>query len=174
MTYQRKSMNAIKGFFEWIMGWVIFGVIVVTIGWGVSFFSDDEDNTTKPAKETTISEDEKLIEVRKSYWDNGNLKEETPYKKSYSLGYKKVKTELVPHGIAKTYYENGVLRVEDPYVDGERDGIVKFYDENGKLESTHEYKNSKKEGKHVYYYSDGTEMDVEYYHDDVQVQAPVL
>jgi antitoxin component YwqK of YwqJK toxin-antitoxin module len=42
--------------------------------------------------------------------ENGNLKSEVSYKKSYGLGWKKVKTTLIPHGIAKEYYENGRLK----------------------------------------------------------------
>jgi len=159
-------MNAIKRFFEWILGWVMMGVIVLTLGWGISFFAGDSDdsNTTK-TKETTFSKDEKLIEVRKEYWDNGKLKSEVPYKKKYGIGWKKVKTTLIPHGISKEYYESGVLSKEDPYVDGKRTGFVKFYREDGSLEVSYEFKNSIQEGKTTYYYSDGSIMEEEYYKD---------
>lgn len=165
-------MNVIKRFFEWIMGWVILGVIVITIGWGVSFFAGDDNNTTKSTSNTKISEDAKLIETEKTYWENGNIKEEVPYKKSYSLGYKKVKTKLVPHGIAKEYYENGVLRREDPYVEGERSGIMKLYDENGSIEAEANFANDKREGKSTFYYSDGSIMEEEYYKDGNITEAP--
>lgn len=160
-------MNAIKSFFEWIMGWVIMGVIVLVVGWGVSTFggSSDENNSTRPTKETTVSKDEKLIEIRKEYWKNGKIKSETPYKKSYSVGYKKMKTKLVPHGIAKEYYESGLLSKEDPYVEGARTGIMKFYDENGSIEMSAEFKDSKQDGKTTYFYKDGTVMDIKYYKD---------
>jgi antitoxin component YwqK of YwqJK toxin-antitoxin module len=160
-------MNLIKSFFEWIMGWVIFGVIIIIGGWAINTFSggSDDSNATKRSKETTISKDEKLIEVRKEYWDNGNLKSEVPYKKSYGLGYKKIKTTLIPHGIAKEYYETGVLKKEDPYVEGERTGLLKFYREDGSLEVSYTYINSVQEGKTTYYYSDGTVMEVEHYKD---------
>ena len=166
-------MNAIKSFFEWILGWVMMGVIILTLGWGISFFAGDSDdsNTTERSKETTISKDEKLIELRKEYWDNGNLKSEVPYKKSYGLGYKKVKTTLTPHGIAKDYYESGVLKKEDPYVEGERTGLVKFYREDGSLEASYAFKNSIQEGKTTYYYSDGTVMETEYYKDGNLTEA---
>lgn len=167
-------MNAIKSFFNWILGWVMMGVILLVIGWGVSIFSDgksNDDNSTRSSKETTLSKDEKLIEIRKVYWENGNLKEENPYKKSYSLGYKKVKTKLIPHGIAKEYYESGVLKKEDPYVEGERTGIVKFYDENGSIEMEANFVNSIREGNTTYYYSDGSVMDVEYYKDGNKTNA---
>ncbi len=168
-------MNVIKRFFEWIMGWVIMGVIVLAIGWGISTFggNSDDSNTTKPTKETSFSKDEKLIEVRKEYWDNGNLKSEAVYKKHYGLGWKKVKTTLIPHGISKEYYESGVLKKEDPYVEGERTGLVKFYREDGSLEVSYAFKNSIQEGETTYYYSDGTVMDVEYYKDGNKTEAPV-
>jgi len=159
-------MNVIKSFFNWIMGWVILGAVVLIVGWGMSTFGGSSDsNSSKKTKETTISKDDKLIEVRKEYWENGNLKSEVPYKKSYGIGWKKVKTKLIPHGIAKNYYENGVLEKEDPYVEGEREGVVKLYREDGSLQLTAEYKNSKRNGKSVYYYSDGTVMEEEYYKD---------
>ena len=129
------------------------------------FGGNDDTNHTKSTKETSISKDEKLIEVRKEYWDNGKLKSEVPYKKHYGLGWKKVKTTLIPHGVAKEYYESGVLKKEDPYVDGERTGTEKFYDENGSIELSAEFKNSKRDGKTTYYYSDGGVMAVKYYKD---------
>ncbi len=156
-------MNFIKSFFDWIMGWVILGVVVVVIGSVMSLFSDGSKKDDKPSSTTSISKDEKLIEVKKKYWDNGNLKEEIPYKKHYGLGWKKVKTTLTPHGIAKTYYENGVLESEDPYVDGEREGVLKFYDEEGHIKAAVSYKHSLKDGKTIYYYSDGTVMEEENY-----------
>ena len=79
-------MNVIKRFFEWIMGWVMMGVIMLTLGWAVHTFGGSDDSNTTKTKETTFSKDEKLIEIRKEYWDNGKLKSETPYKKHYGIG----------------------------------------------------------------------------------------
>lgn len=160
-------MNLIKRFFAWIMGWVIFGAIIFVGGWVINTFSGGEadSNTTKRTKETTFSKDEKLIEVRKEYWENGNLKSEVPYKKSYAIGYKKIKTTLIPHGIAKEYYESGKLAKEDPYVEGERTGMLNLYSESGYLEMSAEFKESKQDGKTTYYYEDGTVLGVEYYKD---------
>ena len=151
------------------------GVIILVGGWAVSTFSGDSDdsNRTKRTKQTGISKDEKLIEVRKEYWENGNLKSEVPYKKSYGLGWKKVKTTLIPHGIAKEYYESGVLSKEDTYVEGERTGLVKFYREDASLEVSYEFKNSVQDGKTTYYYSDGSIMDVEYYKDGNKTETPL-
>ena len=167
-------MNLIKSFFDWIMGWVILGVVILVVGFGVKTFSGDSDsNSTRSTKKTTLSKDEKLIEVRKEYWENGKLKSEVPYKKSYGLGWKKVKTTLIPHGVAKTYFETGVLESEDPYVEGERTGVLKFYNEDGKLVKAVNYVNSIKEGKTIYYYSDGSVMEEEYYKEGNLTHAPV-
>ena len=169
-------MNAIKSFFEWIMGWVMTGVILVVIGFSVSMFTDEKNtdsNTTKVSSETKLSKDEKLIEVKKEYWENGNLKSEVPYRKHYGVGWKKVKTTLTPHGIAKEYYENGVLRKEDPYIDGERTGTLKIYSEEGALQGSIEYVNSRQHGKETWYYGDGSIMDVKYYKDGNETDSNV-
>ncbi len=168
-------MNLIKRFINWIMGWVVLGAIVLVVGFGIKTFSGSSDtNTTRSTKETTISKDEKLIEIQKEYWENGNLKSEIPYKKHYGLGWKKVKTTLIPHGIAKTYYENSVLESEDPYVDGERTGLLKFYDEEGKILKSVSYVNSVKEGKTIFYYTDGTVMEEEYYKEGNLTHMPMV
>ena len=160
-------MNAIKSFFNWIMGWVMTGVILVAVGFAIHTFTGDnsDSNSTKRTKETHLSKDEKLIEVRKTYWENGNLKSEVPYKKHYGLGWKKVKTTLTPHGIAKEYYESGALKKEDPYVDGKREGTLKLYAEDGTLEATAQYKNDLRNGATTYYDLDGSVMEVENYKD---------
>jgi len=163
----------IKKFLNWILGWVMLAVVLVVVGGVVSLFSDDSDKGAKSISSTSISKDEKLIEIKKKYWDNGKLKKEIPYKKHYGLGWKKVKTTLIPHGIAKTYYETGVLETEDPYVDGERDGVLKFYNEEGQITQAISYKNSLKEGKTTYYYSDGSVMEEEYYKEGNLTAMPV-
>ena len=77
------------------------GIIILVVGFGIKTFSGGSDsNSTTPTKETTLSKDEKLIEIRKEYWKNKNLKSEVPYKKYYGLGWEKVKTTMIPHGIA--------------------------------------------------------------------------
>jgi antitoxin component YwqK of YwqJK toxin-antitoxin module len=157
------------------MGWVILAVVILVVGFGMKMFSGDSGSKAgRPTQETKVSKDENLIEIRKEYWENGNLKSEIPYKKHYGLGWKKVKTTLIPHGIAKTYYANGVLESEDPYVDGERTGELKFYDEEGKLIKSVSYLNSLKEGKTVYYYDDGSVLDVEYYKEGNLTEAPEM
>jgi len=158
-------MNTIKNFFTWIFQWIMFGLILLALGWAYSTFIDDDKTT----KKTAISKDDKLIEVEKTYWDNGNLKSETTYKKSYKVGWKKVKTTLIPHGVAKDYYESGVLKKEDPYVEGNRTGLVKLYLEDGSLEISSEYVNNKREGKTTFYEKDGSVSMTIFYKNDLEV-----
>ena len=167
-------MNTIRRFLNWITRWIVAGAMMVALGFGITHFSDakaSDENATKRTKETSISKDEKLIEVRKEYWPNGNLKSEVPYKKSYSLGWKKVKTKLKPHGIVKDYYESGALKKEDPYVDGHREGTVKLYSEDGDLEASAEFKNNKRNGKSIYYHTDGSFMKEVNYIDGNQTEV---
>lgn len=158
-------MNKIKNFLQWILSWLMFGLIVLVLGWGYSTFIDDKKTTNK----TAISEDDKLIEIEKTYWDNGKIKSEITYKKFYKAGWKKVKTTLIPHGIAKDYYESGVLQKEDPYVEGNRTGILKLYTEDGKIELEVTYLNNLKNGKMTYYDTDGTVLEIEYYKNDKKI-----
>jgi len=144
-------MNTIKNFFLWILKWIFTGALFLGAMWIYSTFFDDGKRVSK----TEISKEKKLIEVKKEYWDNGKLKSETTYKKAYKVGWKKVKTTLIPHGIAKDYYENGILKKEDPYIDGNRTGMVKFYREDGSLEMTANYINNKLNGKMISYDKDG-------------------
>lgn len=73
-----------------------------------------------------------------------------PYKNIYGLGWEKVKTKLVPHGIAKEYHESGVLKKEGPYLERVRDGILKFYDGNGSLEMNAGFKDGNLTDKRSY------------------------
>ena len=46
-------------------------------------------------------------------------------------------------GIANSYYQNGQVEMEEPYNNGERNGVIKVYDENGKLVRQATFKNGK-------------------------------
>jgi hypothetical protein len=162
-------MNTIKNFFSWILKWIFIGLFFLGAIWIYTTFFEEKEKTHK----TEISEDKKLIETEKEYWDNGKLKSETSYKKSYKVGWKKVKTTLIPHGVAKEYYETGVLKKEDPYVEGNRTGTLKLYREDGSLEMTADYLNNKLHGKMISYDTDGkTVLITLYYENDEEVNIP--
>ncbi|WP_390887606.1 toxin-antitoxin system YwqK family antitoxin, partial [Fusobacterium massiliense] len=59
--------------------------------------------------------------IIKSYYDNGALKEDIPYKDGKK------------NGIGKVYYPNGNLESIGNYKDGKKEGLVKEYYENGAL-----------------------------------------
>ena len=79
------------------------------------------------------------FEIRKSYFETGDLWVETPYLNGKEHGTEKIyyksgallcETPYVKgkiHGITRSYYESGALERESPYVNGKRHGIVKNY-----------------------------------------------
>ena len=61
------------------------------------------------------------MEVKKTYYDNGNIKQES-----------QVNKEGKTHGALKLYHENGQLRVEAEFTNGiQNDGNIVSYHENG-------------------------------------------
>jgi antitoxin component YwqK of YwqJK toxin-antitoxin module len=60
------------------------------------------------------------IEVRKTYYKNGQLLREISY------------VNGVAHGLCKYYYKNGQLMYEKPYVNGVLHGLYKQWYNNGK------------------------------------------
>ena len=59
--------------------------------------------------------------VQKSYYRNGQLREELPLRKGQR------------HGIARTWHKNGQLASEEPYRDGLPHGVCRQWDEAGRL-----------------------------------------
>ena len=61
------------------------------------------------------------METKKTYYDNGNIKEEN-----------QVNKDGKSHGTRKLYHENGQLRTEAEFTNGiQNDGIIVSYHENG-------------------------------------------
>ena len=69
--------------------------------------------------------------IIKSYYDNGALKEDIPYKDGKE------------NGIAKGYYPNGNLEAEISSKDNKLEGLSKTYHENGNLRTEINYKDNK-------------------------------
>ena len=70
--------------------------------------------------------------IIKSYYDNGALKKDIPYKDGKK------------EGLSKAYYKNGNLLSEDNYKDDKLEGLSKVYYENGNLIAEYYYKDGKK------------------------------
>ena len=87
--------------------------------------------------------DTPLTGLYESYYENGKLESETPYKNGKR------------DGLAKVYYKNGKLEAEIPYKNGKRDGLVTGYYKNGKLKYQFPHKNGKAEGFLKCYHENG-------------------
>lgn len=71
-------------------------------------------------------------EIKRSYYDDGTLKEETSYRDGKL------------HGVSKAYYEDGVLKREATYEDGRPEGVGRTYHRNGQLKSEVHFKDGKR------------------------------
>lgn len=78
-------------------------------------------------------------EIKKTYFDNGNVKEETLYVKDKNVWLKSYYEtgELFFYkddNIGREYYTSGQVAEEIPLKDGKKHGTKKIYKPNGKLE----------------------------------------
>jgi hypothetical protein len=88
-------MNSMKGY--------LFLLAFIVIGGGIYIY-----NTTS--------------NVKKTYYDTGELQQETPLKNG------------LENGVVKEYYKNGAIKIEATFKDGKQDGPSVFYFPNGTVE----------------------------------------
>ncbi|WP_163340937.1 toxin-antitoxin system YwqK family antitoxin [Desulfopila sp. IMCC35008] len=81
-----------------------------------------------------------ILEVKKEFYDSGELKTETQY------------IDGIKNGLERNYNKDGSLQRETTFIDGEKSGIDKLYNENGSLLSVTNYKDNKKDGLERDYY----------------------
>lgn len=95
----------------------------------------------------------------KSYYENGQVKEQISYDKPvnhFSLNQKE--------GLYKQYYENGKLQTEGFYKEDNPDSTWISYSYNGKISEQGSYQNGVKVGMWQAFYDDGTKK-YEYFYD---------
>jgi antitoxin component YwqK of YwqJK toxin-antitoxin module len=92
--------------------------------------------------------------VETSYWENGNIKSELPYKNGKL------------NGVARWYYEDGTLQQEVPYVDDMIDGTLRRYHDNGRRETEETWLNNVRNGVAIEYNYPGKRIEQKYYKND--------
>lgn len=113
--------------------------------------------------------DNKKIGIWKSYFANGNVKNELTYNNNRPAGYARMYHEngkVAEEGLwennrwvggYKYYFENGNLSYEWNYnKEGKREGVQKYYHENGKVMIEGDWKEGKEAGVLKEYYEDGS------------------
>lgn len=116
-----------------------------------------------------------FAEIKKEYYLNGILKNETSYKNGKKDGLKKVyyktgqlKLEQLfkngkARGIKKTYYKSGELEYLVPFINGIENGIVKVYYKTGELKQETSIVEGKVDGLMKTYFKSGTpETEINY------------
>jgi len=78
-------------------------------------------------------------EIKRSYYDNGQLCYET----SYVNGKK--------HGLVKWWKYNGQLEYETPFINGKCHGLERWWHSNGQLKHETLYKNNLECGAIIYF-----------------------
>jgi antitoxin component YwqK of YwqJK toxin-antitoxin module len=93
-------------------------------------------------------------DVEKTYWENGNIKSELPYKNAQL------------NGTAIWYYEDGTVQMEVPYEYDEITGTSIRYHDNGRKELEETYINNVRQGKAIAYSYPGKRVEQKYYVND--------
>jgi len=120
-----------------------------------------------PSPQDYDSSSYKQKNIRRTYYESGELKSEIPYENGKKEGmvrvyyksgklmqddpYKNDKKE----GIAKAYYESGELKAEAPYKNDKYEGIARIYHKNGNLWKERPFENGKLEGMEIVYSESG-------------------
>ena len=105
--------------------------------------------------------------VKKDYWENGNLKSELSYEDGelngrcvWYMANGKPQMEAMykhnkMHGLARRWYENGNLMEEMWYKEGARDSVYRSFSLKGQLTEEMYYENGKLNGEYRRWYENG-------------------
>ena len=100
--------------------------------------------------------------VEKSYYDNGIIKNETPY------------LDGMIYGVVKDYYEDGVIKSEASLSHKRLNGLTRTYDKNGKISTETPYQDGAIMGVVKHYYPNGVIESETSYYENNQVGDPTL
>lgn len=119
------------------------------------------------------------VEVKKTYWENGNLKSELQYEDSllngvcrWYMANGKPQMEVTYRankmdGLLTRWYDNGNVMEEAWYKDGVQDSIYRYYSINGILVTEANYVNGKLNGDYKRWYENGQVFQDGQYVDDM-------
>lgn len=119
------------------------------------------------------------VEIKKDYWDNGNLKSEMSYENGelngrcvWYLANGKPQLEVnyrhnQPDGLTRRWYENGNIMEELWYKEGVRDSVFRAYSLKGLLVEEGYYSNGKLNGDYRSWYENGQVFQEGRYVDDM-------
>lgn len=138
--------------------WIFYGKTKKVPG-----FKDDQK------VEEGFYQDNKKVGIWKTYFSNGNVKNELTYTNNRPSGYAKMyhaNGKVAEEGLwennkwvggYKYYFENGNLSYEWNYnKEGKREGVQKYYHENGNVMIEGDWKDGKEAGTIKEYYEDGS------------------
>lgn len=106
-------------------------------------------------------------QIKKVYYDNGNIKEYIPIENNsingelityYENGRVNKKSKYKndkKNGLSEHFYENGLRKYKADFVDGKQEGWTYFYDTTGVLKERQFFSNDDNDGKFVRFFEDG-------------------
>ena len=106
-------------------------------------------------------------EIRKTYYENGNIETERTFVdgvehgpakgwfESGQLEFEAFKENGLVQGLVKNYYENGNLRIENNFIDQVKEGEEKLYYDTGQLAELNNYQNNQLNGLVEFYSEEG-------------------
>lgn len=103
------------------------------------------------------------VKIRKTYFQNGNLKTEQQFK-----------DDSIQHGFYRRYYKNTQLEIEIYYQNNKKHGKTSEYYENGKLKHTEYFKNGMANGKAKWYSMEGKLMEESFFYDGKIIGEAIL
>lgn len=119
------------------------------------------------------------VDIKKDYWENGNLKSEMVYEDGelngrcvWYLANGKPQLEVSyrhnqPDGLTRRWYENGNIMEEVWYREGVRDSVFRAYSLKGLLVEEGYYANGKLSGDYRRWYENGQVFQEGRYDDDM-------